>query len=258
MRTIAVMNNKGGVGKTAATINLADILSREKKKRCTIFDIDGQRNLTRFFFPDLDLNQAVTTRDLLLGNGEAVWSDNLQMVSDTLGVVPGTPLLYDLDVAAIMRDEHCPIHKRAFLDFKRAMEDDGTEDFLLFDCPPGFTSASCAALVAADEVIIPMVIDGFNFDGIADMRTQVQNMRTVNRGIQISGVLINQWHRSDLVVQGEALLRSLDVHTFETVVRRTEKMPESTVAKTPIRLYSPGSSASRDFKAWVDELLGEV
>lgn len=258
MRTIAIMNNKGGVGKTATTINLADIISREKKKRCTIFDIDGQRNLTRFFFPDLDLEKVVTTADLLLGNGDAAWDSNLQMVSETLGVVPGTPVLYDLDVAAVTRDERCRIHRRAFVEFKRAMEADGTEDFLLFDCPPGFTSASCAALMAADEVIIPVVIDGFNFDGIADMRRQILNMRKVNTSIHISGVLINQWHRSELVLQGEALLRGLDIHTFDTVIRRSEKVPESTVAKSPIRLYSPRSAASMDFRSWVDELLGEV
>lgn len=258
MKTIAIMNNKGGVGKTVTTINLADTLVRAGM-RCTICDIDGQRNLTRFFFPDLDLTRVITAKDLLLGDGEPLWSDNLMEVREGLLVLPGTPDLYTLDVAGILGiQQDKPIRKRAFLDLRDAMEEDGEMDFLLFDCPPGFTSASCAALAACDEVVIPMVVDGFNFDGISDMSAQITSMRMANAGIRIRGVLINQWRNAEVVHQGETLLRSLGVPVFDTVIRRTEKVPESTIARTPLAEYSPGSSAARDYRKWVRELLEEV
>ena len=260
MRTIAIMNNKGGVGKTVTAINLADILARDHGKKVVVVDCDGQRNASRFLLPHTNLEDVITVRDLLLGEGEPLWDDNVQEVSEDFLLLPSTPALYRLDVAAIMGnpEERQAVHTKALRDFRMAIEEDGSIDFLLFDCPPGFTTSSCAALLAANEVIIPMVMDGFNFDGITDMEEQIASMRNANADIRITGVLINQWHNADVVHQGEKLVRSLGVSVFGTVIRRTDKMPESTFDRSPIAAYSPGSAAAQDYRAWARELLGEV
>lgn len=260
MRAIAIMNNKGGVGKTVTAINLADILARDHGKKVVVVDCDGQRNASRFLLPHTNLDEVITVRDLLLGEGEPLWDDNVQKVSENFLLLPSTPALYRLDVAAIMGnpEERQAVHTKALRDFRMAIEEDGSIDFLLFDCPPGFTTSSCAALLAASEVIIPMVMDGFNFDGITDMEEQITSMRKANADIRITGVLINQWHNADVVHQGEKLVRSLGVSVFGTVIRRTDKVPESTFDRSPIVSYSPGSAASQDYRSWVNELLGEV
>ena len=82
-------------------------------------------------------------------------------------------------------------------------------------------------------------------------------MRKANADIRITGVLINQWHNADVVHQGEKLVRSLGVSVFGTVIRRTDKVPESTFDRTPIVRYSPRSAASQDYRNWVAEYLGE-
>ena len=84
MRTIAIMNNKGGVGKTVTAINLADILVRDYRQRVILVDCDGQMNLSKFFFPELDPETEYTMVSLLEGDGEALWSDNLLQVSRDL------------------------------------------------------------------------------------------------------------------------------------------------------------------------------
>lgn len=75
MRTIAIMNLKGGVGKTVTALTLADVL-RRAGKTSVIVDCDGQMSLTRFYLPDFDPDHSPSVADVLLGCSETVWSDN--------------------------------------------------------------------------------------------------------------------------------------------------------------------------------------
>lgn len=254
MRTIAIMNLKGGVGKTVTALTLADVL-RRAGKTSVIVDCDGQMSLTRFYIPDFDPDTSPSVADVLLGCSETVWSDNT-IPQDSLGrvqLLPGSSTLYELDVKALKSSIHSINSLRGFRD--AAAEDD--VDYMIFDCPPGFTAASCAALMAADEVVIPMVVDGFSVWGVSDMIAQVSSMRQANTSIKIAGVLICQWHNSEVVRQGEALLRGLSLPVFNTVIRRTEKVPESTFLRQPVNDYSPRSAAAQDYRAWVWEYLRE-
>lgn len=254
MRTIAIMNLKGGVGKTVTALTLADVL-RRAGKTSVIVDCDGQMSLTRFYLPDFDPDHSLSVADVLLGCSETVWSDNTIPVDGEgkVQLLPGSSFLYALDVKALRSSIHS-IH--SLRDFRDAAAQDGVE-YMIFDCPPGFTAASCAALMAADEVVIPMVVDGFSVWGVSDMIAQVSSMRQANTAIKIAGVLICQWHNSEVVRQGEALLRGLSLPVFTTVIRRTEKVPESTFLRQPVNDYSPRSAAAQDYRAWVWEYLRE-
>ena len=248
------MNLKGGVGKTVTALTLGDVL-RRAGKTSVIVDCDGQMSLTRFCLPDFDPDNAPSVADVLLGCSEAVWSDNT-IPQDALGriqLLPGSSTLYELDVKALKSSIHS-IH--SLRDFRDAAAEDGV-DYMIFDCPPGFTAASCAALMAADEVVVPMVVDGFSVWGVSDMAAQINSMRAANPAIRVAGVLICQWHNSEVVRQGEALLRGLSLPVFTTVIRRTEKVPESTFQRRPVMDYSPRSAASLDYRAWVWEYLRE-
>lgn len=253
MKTIAIMNNKGGVGKTVTAINLADILVREYRKRVVLADCDGQMNLTRFFFPEFDPeNGLATVADVLTGDHEPVWIDNLVEVREGLDLLPGSPALYDLDLLAI-RDGLGYVYELEH--FCAVAAGDGETDYFIFDCPPGYTLASVSALIAADEVVVPMLVDGFSFAGMMDMREQLASLQ--RSGPKIAGVLVTQWHNSEVVRQGEALVRDLGVPVFKTAIRRTDKVPESTFDRQPIVRYSPGSAAAQDYRRWVREYLGE-
>ena len=253
MRTIAIMNLKGGVGKTVTALTLADVL-RRAGKTSVIVDCDGQMSLTRFYLPDFDPDHSPSVADVLLGCSETVWSDNT-IPQDSLGriqLLPGSSALYELDVKALKSSIHS-IH--SLRDFRDAAAEDGV-DYMIFDGPPGFTAASCAALMAADEVVIPTVVDGFSLLGVGDMMAQVASMRQANAAIKIAGILICQWHNSEAVRQGEVLLRR-NWPVFNTVIRRTERLPESTFMRRPVIDYSPRSAASLDYRAWVREYLHE-
>ncbi len=254
MTTIAIMNLKGGVGKTVTAINLADVLAAAGK-RTLLVDCDGQMSLTRFYLPDLDPDTTPTLEGVLLGTAEPFWDDNIQEISDKVWLLPGSSGLYRMDVAAVQGGSAG--WQKAMRDYRDAVAEDGDVDYLVFDCPPGFTCASIAALMAADDVVIPMLVDGFSLWGVTDLAAQINSIKSANPRVRVSGVLITQWHRCDAVQQGEALLRSLGLPVFRTVIRRTDKIPESTFDRSPIRDYSPRSAASLDYQAWVSEYLHE-
>lgn len=255
MRTIAIMNNKGGVGKTVTAVNMADILVRDHGKKVVLVDCDGQMNLTRFYIPKFDPVENYTMADMLTGGGEPVWSDNLMPLELNLDLIPAAPDLYNLDLMAIQDGLSFP--ERVF-EFANAARQDDDVDYMIFDCPPGFTIASVGALMASDDVVIPMLLDGFSYTGMEDMMRQIANLQKGHAGVRIAGVLVTQWHNSEVVRQGEQLLRSSGVPVFRQTIRRTDKVPESTFEGSPIVLYSPGSAASRDYRAWVREYLGEA
>ena len=102
-----------------------------------------------------------------------------------------------------------------------------------------------------------MLIDGFSFWGMEDMRRCISDIRSINPRIKIAGVLVCQWHNAPVITEGETLLRSLGVPVFNTVIRRTDKMPESTLQREAICTYSPRSAAGIDYRAFVQEYLHE-
>lgn len=256
MRTIAIMNNKGGVGKTVTAINLADILVHEYGKSVVLVDCDGQANLSRFYLPGYHEEDLVGggTAAVLCGQGECVWGDNLVPVQPGLDILTGGTDLYSLDLQAMTDGVNSPLALRHFADAAR--EDDET-DYMIFDCPPGFTCASVAALMAADEVIIPMALDGFSFDGLAALRQQVRNLQQANYTVKIGGVLITKWQHEAAVEEAEKLLRSMHIPVYQTHIRQTPMVVRSTLDRTALRAYSPRSAPARDYRAWVREYLGE-
>ena len=253
MRTIAIENLKGGVGKTVTTISLAHILVETYHQRVMVVDCDGQCNLTRFYLGEVP--DTVTLAEVLTGDHEPYWDDNLIGIRPGLWLLPASQNLYRLDLAAIKNGSGNIAALRNFLE---AVEEDNEIDTVLFDCPPGFTAASTAALLAAGEIIIPVLMDGFSMEGMTDMFLQVHSMREVNPDLQVTGVLINQWHRCPAVEQGEKLLRSMPLPVFRQTIRRTETVPESTFVKSSVLDYSITSAASRDYRMLCREIFGEV
>ena len=154
------------------------------------------------------------------------------------------------------------------MQMRDAVEEDGTYDVMIVDCPPNLSAACVSAILASDAIIIPVLSDACiiipvlsdacSATGVADLVDQIDSLRYIRPDIRVAGVLVNQWHRSPVVEDAAAYLREDGrVPVYDTVIRRTDKVPESSWARMAVQQWSPWCSAARDYRAWTAELLAK-
>lgn len=250
MKAIAILNLKGGVGKTVTAVNMAHILAADHKQRVLLVDCDSQCNATEFLGlrPDEEDN---TLDKLLLG--ECQECSELIYPTDYAGldILPASDGLMDLDMSHIADKR---VHGRVLADLCENVS--YAYDYVIFDCPPAFNAASAAALLAADEVIVPIKLDAFSVRGLANVSRQIDNIKRINGSIRIAGALITMWRNVPVVLEAEGSLRDCGLlPVFQTVIRRTDKVDEMTFERKPIAIYSPRSAAGYDYRAFVQEYL---
>ena len=253
MKAISILNLKGGVGKTVTAVNMAHILATVHKKHVLLVDCDSQCNATEFFGlrPDED---DVTLDNILLGEAEPYYQENVYKTDYTgLDMIPASDGLMDLDMSHISDGR---IHGRVLAELCDAIREDDAYDYVIFDCPPAFNAASAAALLASDEVIVPIKLDAFSVRGLANVRRQIENIKRINREVRISGALITMWRNVPVVLEAEGSLRDCGLlPVFGQIIRRTDKVDEMTFRQLPIMVSSPTSAAAKDYLAFVQEYL---
>ena len=254
MKTIAICNLKGGVAKTTTTVNVAAILAKEHHKRVLVIDADSQANTTHFFH----VNAEKTLADLLrLPKIErTVFSIavlSTQMIKETeiknLSVLPADSTLMDLDLTKVESDA-------VYIDCIKHLTQTVMQsyDYCLIDCPPAFNAASTAALLAADEVLIPVKLDAFALEGMANLMQQIHNMRTINRKLVVRGLLPVMWYRHGTIIDAEQTLRKSTLPVFHHI-RSTPKVDVMTWAQQPLIFSSPRCGACCDYRRLVGDLL---
>ena len=250
MKTICVMNLKGGVGKTVTADNMAAILAADHGKRVLLVDADHQGNTSKFFKAD---QTGDTLREVLLGAADPYWPGVVQGAGyEGLDILPADITLAELDTGAA---QGVGVGLYKLREFLQTVREDDAYDYCVIDMPPAFSFAARAALLAADEVVVPMKLDAFSVDGMAELLRQISAMRKINPALRLGGVLITMWHNVGVICQAEAILRKSAVPVFNTVIRRTDRVDESTFTRQPLNIYSPRSAACVDYRAFVREFL---
>ena len=127
-------------------------------------------------------------------------------------------------------------------------------DYCLIDCPPAFNAASSAALIAADAVLIPVKLDAFALEGMANLLQQIQNMRRINPRLRVLGVLPVMWYKSERIQAAERALREAGLQILPRI-RRSDKVDEMTYRQAPLISCSPKSGPCKDYRVlarWLD------
>ena len=255
MKTLAIMNLKGGTGKTVTAINVAAILAQDYGQRVLLVDADSQCNLTEFMakakLPDDEVPGSFAS---LLRRTGVVDIPDIPTKCDNISLIPADPTLMALDVTSAGNGT---ADREALKRFLRDADD--LFGWTVIDCPPAFTAGAMAALIAANQVLIPMKVDAFSIRGMKNIMEQIRNMKHINRDLTVAGVLPTMVYPSELQRAAEADLRAnmeaAGIHTFRHI-RRSPVMDRMTFAQEPLIAYSPKSKALHDYKVLVRDLVG--
>jgi len=259
VKTIAVTNQKGGVGKTTTVANLGAALAARGHDVCLI-DLDAQSQLTLHLGVDVPA-EARTVYDVLTRGADL--RSAAVTVRDHLAVVPAEP-----DLAAAEMELVGTVGREQVLADRLAGADLPYE-FVLIDCPPSLGLLTLNALSAADEVLIPLQAHFFGLQGLSGLLETVSLVRQrINTRLRVGGVMFCMFDRrtrlagevvSD-VAEFLASARGTDApwaeaRIFQTAIRRNVKLAECPSYGKTIFDYEPQSHGAQDYDALADEFL---
>lgn len=249
MKTIAIINMKGGCAKTTTAVNMGYILAKDYDKKVLLIDNDKQGNLSKACGVWSYDNPSLA--EMLTGQEEIGGVVQMAPKMPNMAVIPANMHLLTANLAVIKDEER----DQATIIYKELEKVKEIFDYCIIDCPPDINVSVINALVAADEVIIPIKIDGYAFDGMDELEEQINNAKALNPKLKFKGCLVTMYYNRDVCRQGEAWLQNQHYPVFKTHIRRTEKADEVTFTNESLIEYSPRSGAARDYKTFVKEYL---
>ncbi|MCS5479404.1 ParA family protein [Corynebacterium sp. YIM 101645] len=247
---IAMCNQKGGVGKTTSTINLGACLA-ELGRKVLLVDLDPQGALSAGLgmrHDELD----VTVYDLLLDNHTSIHSAVHHTDLPNLDLVPAN---IDLSAAEIQLVNEVGREQTLARALRPVLKD---YDFIILDCQPSLGLLTVNALACAHGVIIPMECEYFSLRGLALLTDTVEKVADrLNFDLEIMGILVTMFDRRTGHAR-EVMSRVVEVfgdRVFDSVITRTVRFPETSVAGEPIITWAPNSQGAEQYRHLALEVL---
>ncbi|HEX8474646.1 MAG TPA: ParA family protein [Pyrinomonadaceae bacterium] len=250
MKTIAVANQKGGVGKTTTAVNLAAGLAIRDYKTLLV-DLDSQCNTT-FTYLEPDLIKT-TLADVLVGHHErpplidAIYETHIV----NLDLAPSHIRLAMLERAVQIEEQYR---------LKDSLESLTGYDFAIIDCPPSLGMTLTQALLASSSVVVPIAAQYYPLEGVVDLTSTIQATKRPNPSLSILGYLITYFDPRNRIC-GEALNKVQTMfpgQVFETVIRTNVKLQTAPAFRKSIYEHAPESHGSKDYDTLTDEVLNRL
>lgn len=242
-RSIAVFNQKGGVGKTTTVINLADALAN-KGHHVLILDLDPQGNATSGLNIEKDREEMIY--DYLLG----AEGDFAVQVKENLSIIPSGAGLAGIEIEFARRDDWQTVLKDRIAE----LED---YDYIVMDCPPSLGILSILALTAADGILIPVQCEYYALEGLSQLMESIQLVRGgFNPDLEIEGVLLTMYDgRTNLSMQVvEEVKNYFKDAVFSTVIPRNVRLAEAPSYGMSIMDYDKNSRGAKAYASLADEV----
>lgn len=247
---IAMCNQKGGVGKTTSTINLGACLA-EAGRKVLLVDLDPQGALSAGLgVPHDELD--ITIYNLLVDSRTSIFSAIHRTNVQGLDLVPAN---IDLSAAEIQLVNEVGREQTLARVLRPVMKD---YDYIILDCQPSLGLLTVNALSCAHGVIIPMECEYFSLRGLALLTDTVDKVRDrLNFNLETLGILVTMFDRRTSHAR-EVMSRVVEVfgdHVFDTVITRTVRFPETSVAGEPIITWAPKSPGAEQYRNLAREVI---
>ena len=246
-KTIAFVNQKGGVGKTTSCVNLGSCL-RAAGARVLVCDFDPQGNATSGF--GVDKGAVFPTIYDVLISGAPV--ENAIVHTPYADVLPANKALAGASVEMIAMDRREYLLKEALAKVQE------NYDFILIDCPPSLELLTLNCLCAADAVLVPVQCEYYAREGLSDLLSTVRIVKSrLNPAIQMEGLLLTMYDgRTNLSMQvAEEVKRHFPGKVFATVIPRNVRLSEAPSHGKPVNAYDGSSRGSVAYKLLAEEFL---
>jgi chromosome partitioning protein len=250
-RTVAVVNQKGGVGKTTTAINLGAALS-EQGAHVLVIDMDPQANSTSGL--GLDSSRArLTVYDLIAGSA-SVDEVAVPTTVPRLFLVPSQRDLAGAEIELATEGEREVRLRRALADLT------GGYGFVLIDCPPSLGLLTLNALATAPEMLVPMQAEYFALEGLSHLLYTQQLVRmNLNADLQLGGILMTQFDsRTSLAWEVlQEVRRTYPQKVFRTLIPRNVRLSEAPSHGMPVTLYDPHCRGAQAYRSLAEEILSQ-
>ena len=248
-RIIAVANQKGGVGKTTTSINLAACLA-EKGKKVLAVDMDPQGNLTSGLGVDKDSVEK-SIYELIIGEVDIKEVINKEVL-ENLDIIPTSIDLSAAEIELIGVDDKEYILRNAIDQVKDQY------DFVIIDCPPSLSMLTINAMTTADSVIVPIQCEYYALEGLSQLIHTVELVKDrLNSKLEIEGVVFTMYDaRTNLSLQVvENVKDNLQQNIYKTIIPRNIRLAEAPSYGLPINKYDPKSTGAENYMRLADEVI---
>ena len=248
-KILAIVNQKGGVGKTTTAINLSAALALEGLD-CLVVDCDPQGNTTSGLGIPRD-DERPSIYDLLIEGADPA-GILLPTELETLKVLPGSRNLIGANVELVEAKDRELKLKQGLSSLTRAF------DYILLDCPPALDLLTLNALVAADRLLVPIQAEYFALEGVSELLGTLGRVQEAfNPSLQLEGVVLTMYdERTNLAQQVTQNLKEFfGDKLFKTAIPRNIRLAEAPSHGKPVMLYDPRSRGSDAYRELAEELL---
>ena len=256
MKTISIINQKGGVGKTTTVINLASALTQLGKK-ILVIDLDPQGNATT----GLGLSNLERSDETIYGilNGSKSISQVIKKTNfDNLDVITSNVDLSGLEVETAGDSDRAFILKvklSAFLNDSK-----GSYDYILIDCPPSLSLLTVMALVCSNSLLVPLQSEFFALEGLTQLMKTIDRIKiNLNPKLEIQGILLTMYdRRNKLSSQVEQEARNyFKEKVYQTVIPRNVRLSEAPSHGVPVLIYDKNCPGSKSYYSFTDEFINQ-